>query len=154
MRVTREHHRLTIEKVSRRLAKDTERGDFLGQILKYRGSEKEMSRDEMMSNANMLIAAGSEPTAAGTTACIYQLLKHPGVYRKAVEDIRGMFEKESDITFESVEKIEYLNACINESLRLYPPIPVFNPRIGAPEGTLVLEIPGKDDVSFLPSSAR
>ncbi|KAF4617028.1 hypothetical protein G7Y89_g15121 [Cudoniella acicularis] len=148
MRVTREHHKLTIEKVSRRLAKKTDRGDFLAQILKHNGSEKEMSRDEMMSNATMLIAAGSETTAAGTTSCVYQLLKHPGVYRKVVEEIQGMFAKESDITFESVEKLDYLNACVDESLRLYPPIPIFNPRVGAPEGTMVLGIPCKDDISL------
>ncbi|KAI3326697.1 cytochrome P450 [Xylariaceae sp. AK1471] len=148
MRVTRDHHKLTIEKVSRRLAKDTQRGDFVAQILKHNGSEKEMSRDEIMSNANMLIAAGSETTAAGTAGCLYQIVKHPGVYRKVVEEIRTMFEKESDIVFESVEKLEYLDACINESLRLYPPIPIFNPRIGAPEGTMVLGILCKDDISL------
>jgi cytochrome P450 len=146
MRVTREHHRLTIDKVSRRLAKDTDRADFISQILKHRGSEKEMSRDEIMSNANLLIAAGAETTAAGTAACIYQLLRHPAVYLKVLDEIETLFKKESDITFESIMKIEYLDACIKESLRLYPPIPIFNPRIGAPKGTMVLGIQCKDDV--------
>ena len=137
----RDHHALTIEKVDRRLRKKETRGDFLTQIMKHNGTEREMSRDELMSNCMLLIPAGSESSSAGIASCMYNILAKPGVARKLAEEIHVKIRSEDDITFEAVATLEFLDACINEAMRLSPPIAIFNPRIvGAREGCNILGI--------------
>lgn len=141
LKAIREHHALTMEKVGRRLAKENPRGDFLTQIMKHDGTEKELSRDELMSNSMLMIPAGSETSSAGIASCIYNVLAKPEVMRKLSEEIHSKFKLEDQITFEAVAGMNYLSACINEAFRLYPPIAIFNPRIvGAPQGCDVMGV--------------
>ena len=124
-----EHHALTHEKVSRRLAKENPRGDFLTQIMKHNGTERELSRDELLSNSMLMIPAGSETSSAGIASCIYNVLAKPEVMRKLSEEVHLKFKSEDEITFDAVAEMRYLDACINEAFRLYPPIAIFNPRV-------------------------
>lgn len=57
---------------------------------------------------------------AGT---MYMLCKHPAALRKLTESIRAEFSSPSEITLVKLQHQEYLNAVINEGLRLYPPAP-------------------------------
>ena len=139
LKAIHEHHALTLEKVGRRLAKEHPRGDFLTQIMKHNGTEKELSRDELMSNSMLMIPAGSETSSAGIASCIYNVLANPEVTRKLSQEIRSKFNAEDEITFEAVAEMKYLDACINEAFRLYPPIAIFNPRVvGARQGCDVM----------------
>lgn len=139
LKAIHEHHALTHEKVNRRLAKENPRGDFLTQIMKHNGTEKELSRDELMSNSMLMIPAGSETASAGIASCIYNVLAKPEARRRLSEEIHLKFKSEDQITFETIAEMEYLDACIDESFRLYPPIAIFNPRVvGAPEGCDVM----------------
>ena len=139
LKAIHQHHALTLEKVGRRLAKENPRGDFLTQIMKHNGTERELSRDELMSNSMLMIPAGSETSSAGIASCIYNVLAKPEVMRRLCEEIHSKFESEVEITFDAVAEMKYLDACINESFRLYPPIAIFNPRVvGAPQGCDVM----------------
>ncbi|KAK2767554.1 hypothetical protein FQN54_003712 [Arachnomyces sp. PD_36] len=139
-RAIRDHHSLTIDKVNRRLDRKSDRGDFFTQIMKHNGTEREMSRDELMSNSMVLIPAGSETSSAGMASCIYHLLKTPTAYYKLTKEVRSMFQAEKDITFERVANFPYLEACINEALRMYPPVPIFNARVVVnPGGQQILD---------------
>lgn len=40
---------------------------------------------------------------------------------RLIAEIRSTFKQESDITFRAVEELKYMNAVIEESLRIYPP---------------------------------
>lgn len=131
-RAREENFRLGQEKVDRRMANDVERPDFLSAILKY-NDEKGMSIGEIHSNTFLLIVAGSETTATLLSGCTFHLLKNPAVLNKLVHEIRTFFEKDSDITLLEVSKLKYLLAVLDESLRMYPPVPIGLPRI-VPEG--------------------
>jgi len=57
---------------------------------------------------------------------------------KAVDEVRNTFFHASDITFASVTaQLPYLNACLEESLRLYPPVPSVLPRRTGSEGDII-----------------
>jgi cytochrome P450 len=120
------------EKVNHRLSIQTTRPDFMTYILRH-NNERGMGLSEMQANAGLLIIAGSETTATLLSGCTFYLLKHPTVYDKLIHEIRGTFEKETDITFQSVANLQYLHAVLEESLRLYPPVPAILPRT-VPEG--------------------
>lgn len=52
---------------------------------------------------------------------------------KLVDEIRTAFETVDDISVETLAKLPYLNACIEEGMRMYPPVPTGLPRI-TPKG--------------------
>ena len=113
---------LSSEKVGARLESGVGRPDFLSFILRH-NDEKGMTRSEIDSNAALLILAGSETTATLLSGCTYHLLKNPDIYQKLVKEIRSSFKNESDITISAVLNLPYLNAVLEESLRIYPPVP-------------------------------
>lgn len=49
------------------------------------------------------------------------LCKHPEAMQRLVEEVRGTFEKDEDITLAQVLRLKYLGAVLDEALRLYPP---------------------------------
>jgi cytochrome P450 len=151
MRRTLTHHaQLAIEKVDRRLAKKEGRGDFLDAIMKHSGSEKEFTQGEIYSNANLLIMAGSETSAAAMSGCLYHLATNPQVLRRLTDEIRGKFPTEQDITFEAAVNLKYMTAVLQESMRLYPAQPIFTPRKVPKGGAMVAGHPVPQDVSTQP----
>ena len=79
-----------------------------------------------------------------STGATYFLAKDPSVYAKLTSEIRTKFPSEKDITLNSVSDCVYLNATIEETLRVYPPSPANHTRM-VPDGGAVLEgkhIPG------------
>lgn len=70
---------------------------------------------------NSLIVAGSETSATLLSGCIFYLCTAPHVMSRLVAEIRSTFKRDSDMTFRAVEELKYMNAVIEESLRIYPP---------------------------------
>lgn len=100
--------------------------------------QKGMTREEIKATCRILIIAGSETTATLLSGATFLLLKNPSAMKKAVDEVRNTFVHASDITFASVTaQLPYLNACLEESLRLYPPVPSVLPRRTGPEGDII-----------------
>ncbi len=103
-----------------------------------RHNEKnEMSQRELIANAGCLIIAGSESTATLLSGLIFHLHSTPRVLRLLQEEVRQAFDSASKITFASAAELPYLQACIEEALRLYPPIPCGLPRQVPWEGMVI-----------------
>lgn len=100
------------------------KGDFFESMLKYEGTKDEISDPELMSNANILFMAGSETTATLLVGATYYMLRNPEIMKKAITEVRTAFPNEQDITFSTASsKLPYTLACLEETLRLYPPVP-------------------------------
>ena len=78
---------------------------------------------KLEANANILVVAGSETTATAMSGMTFYLLKNPEVHQKLKDEIRGAFNSDAEIDFHAVTTLPYLQACINETLRAYPPTP-------------------------------
>ena len=124
---------LSVEKLNRRMRRQTDRPDFMSYILKHNDDEHGLSMAEIEANAATFVLAGSETTAALLSGCVFYLLRNPATYAHLVNEIRGSFKNYSDIGLSSIAKLPYLNAVLDESLRIYPPIATMLPRI-VPEG--------------------
>lgn len=72
--------------------------------------------------------AGSETSATMLSGTTFYLLKTPHTLKRLNEEVRGAFECYSEITAKSTETLEYLNAVIEEGLRIYPPAAFGLPR--------------------------
>ncbi|KAL9105033.1 MAG: hypothetical protein Q9187_008831 [Circinaria calcarea] len=115
----------------------TTRPDFIGYILEH-NDEKGLTVPEIQSLGPSLIAAGSETTAFLLSAATYLLLVHPDCYRKLQKEVRNRFKDKEDMTLETiVADLPYLQAVINESLRVCPPGILGQPRLVPPEGASI-----------------
>jgi hypothetical protein len=76
----------------------------------------------VLGTANSLINAGSGTTAWALSAFAYCMVANPTCLAKVVDEVRSTFHAESEISLSKAEDMRYLNACIKESLRLYPPV--------------------------------
>lgn len=81
---------------------------------------------------------GGDTTAAGISALLFYLTRHPEIYRKLAQEIRTTFSSSSEIHGgPQLSNCQYLRACIDEALRISPPV----------NGTLWRELPADDDGS-------
>lgn len=58
---------------------------------------------------------------------------HRHVLDKVVQEVRSAFSSEDEIDLISVNRLDYMLACLKESLRQYPPAPLGFPRV-TPKG--------------------
>jgi cytochrome P450 len=108
-----------MQTVQRRIAKGSQHRDFLHYILSA-NNEKGISPAEINVNAFSLSIAGSESTATALSGAVFLVLTHPPVYTRLVAETRSAYAQEQEITLASTHRLEYLDAVITETLRLYP----------------------------------
>ncbi|KAF2267484.1 cytochrome P450 [Lojkania enalia] len=140
--------RYSVERVERRLATRTDRPDIWTHVLRHSEDEenkdKGLAQTEMWANATFFMIAGTETTATVLTGLTFYLLKNPDKLGRLQSEIRGAFEASEDMTLEKLVPLAYLNACIEEGLRLYPPVCLGLPRT-VPKGGAMIEglwVPG------------
>ncbi|CAG9984159.1 unnamed protein product [Clonostachys byssicola] len=137
-----EHKELTKEKVRKRLGQDP-RPDFFQAMVSPKG-DLTMNRDELDANVETLVIAGSETTATALSGASYHLTTNPRVLKKLANEIRCSYTSEDEIDLLTSAKLPYLNAVVEEVLRMYPPAPNALPRETPPQGDVILgeTIPG------------
>ena len=125
---------LVLNRVKERIAVGTDRIDLLSRVIRFNDRKEKMTDQEIVSNATLFVAAGTETVTTVLSALTYLITRDSRVMAKLVAEIRGRFADEESITIQSVSQLEYLTACIREALRKFPPIPEGLPRIVPPEG--------------------
>lgn len=104
--------------------------------------------DKLVRNANVLIIAGSETTATLLSGAVYLLTTHPDKLAKVANEVRSAFNSEEEITLNSVSRLSYMLACLNEALRCYPPVASGLPRVVPKGGAYVAGKFVPEDVSI------
>ena len=127
------HFNIILERVRKRIATGSERKDFITAI-SSNNTKNGMTSTEILSNASLLVAAGTETVATLLPAVTYLLAKNPETLSKAVSEIRGTCLKDEDLSIQDVKRLPYLAAAIDEALRLFPPVPEGLPRVTPSEG--------------------
>ncbi|KAF5019531.1 hypothetical protein F66182_8473 [Fusarium sp. NRRL 66182] len=117
-------------KTEKRLALGTDtRKDFMTSILKHNKDGAGMSHQEMLINARAFIVAGSETTATTLSGLTYFLTHNRDIYDLLVKEIRESFTSDGEISLKTTASLEYLKACVEETLRAYPAAADTPPRI-------------------------
>ncbi|TKY51220.1 Cytochrome P450 704C1 [Spatholobus suberectus] len=105
------------------------KGDILSRFIELKETDPKYLRDISLS----FILAGKDTTAITLSWFLYQLCKHPHVQEKIAQEIREatnvaagstIDELVARVTEENLEKMQYLHAALNETLRLHPAVPV------------------------------
>ncbi|KAI9370424.1 cytochrome P450 [Aspergillus egyptiacus] len=109
---------------------------------------------EVCAEINIMMNAGSVTTAIAITNVLYQLLKNPECLGKLREEIDSVFDDDDENSivapYDKVKHLPYLRACLDESLRIFPPTSHGLPRQTPPEGAEILGhwVPGNTSVSM------
>jgi len=135
------HMQHSITRVDKRMSLKTERPDIWTYVLRHSESEenkvKGLSQTEMYSNAGLFMLAGTETTATELSGITYYLLKNPQKMERLQKEVRDAFESPEEMTMTALGQMSYLGACIEEGLRVYPPVPGALPRVAPKEGAMV-----------------
>jgi cytochrome P450 len=123
------HFNFSSDLVNRRLAKTDNKNPDIWHFVLQQKEEVRLSVPEMHSNASGLMIGGAETVATTLCGLTSHLLREPAVLKRLVTEIREAFATDEDITLLKLARLEYLDACITESLRLYPAAAVGLPRI-------------------------
>jgi len=128
---------LSVDKVNRRLNLEKERPDLISLIKLDEAGKEGLTLPELQATSSVIIVAGSETTVSVLSGTTNYLVKNSDKLAHLVAEIRGSFQSESDITLTALKDTTYLNAVIQEGLRLCNPTPVGLPRIVPPGGGMV-----------------
>ena len=82
-----------------------------------------MTREEIIKTSALLIVAGSETSATLLSGAMFYMLKNPSTLTRLVTEIRSSFPDVDGMTMQKLAKLPYLNAVLQEGLRMYPPVP-------------------------------
>lgn len=97
--------------------------DLLQIMTDSRGENGEKLTDEkIIANAGLFFAAGHDTTTSLLTWISYVLIKHPQVQEKLYQEIERARGKNSSLNYEILFELKYLDAVVNETLRLYTPV--------------------------------
>ncbi|XP_022989526.1 cytochrome P450 94B3-like [Cucurbita maxima] len=86
------------------------------------GHDDKIIRDMAIS----FIMAGRDMTLAAMTGLFWLLTHHSNVEKPLVEeiDLESTLILEKKFDYKSLEELKFLKACLCETMRLYPPVPV------------------------------
>ncbi|KAH7886910.1 cytochrome P450 [Phlebopus sp. FC_14] len=131
---------LAVAAVAKRLMTPTDRVDLLSKLQQGRDDEgNPMGREELTAEALTQLIAGSDTTSNSTCAITYYLARNPSVQEKLQKELDEALASEDEFvsTFEQVKRLPYLEAVINEALRVHSTSSLGLPRV-APEGGLTI----------------
>lgn len=104
-----------------------------------------MTDSQVLASCGSMIFAGSETTAISLSAVFYYLVKHPQIYKKLMAELDqaardGTIEDKvnNKVSWAEANKLPYLDACIQESLRLHPAAGLILERVAPPQGVEIL----------------
>lgn len=93
---------------------------------------------ELMAESTSLLGAGSDTASTALASFFYFLAHHPDVLDRVTKEVRGAFaDVEEIVNGPGLKSLTYLRACIDESMRLCPPVPTGLKREVLPGGLLV-----------------
>ncbi|MCF6131799.1 cytochrome P450 [Flavobacterium wongokense] len=125
----KKHQKLALETdviigkiIEERKNSEEQHNDLLDMLLetRYEDTGEAMSTQQLIDEIKILFIAGHETTANALTFILHLLGNHPEIQQKVFDEIIQI-ESETDDVVEQLQKMNYINAVINESMRLYPP---------------------------------
>ena len=97
--------------------------------------------------------AGSDTTATSIRAILLHIITNPLVYNRVLCEIDTHIANNTiscPVLEDEVRKLPFLQACIREGLRIFPPITYLRERVTPPEGDMLngMFVPGGVNVGF------
>ena len=96
------------------------RQSFLEALAATGTKDRKFLRDQVVS----VLLAGRDTTAGALSFTFQALAEHPDILRKLRHEILDRLGDTEPPSYEDLRNMPYLQHCMNETLRLYPGIPI------------------------------
>ncbi|KAH7371061.1 cytochrome P450 [Pyrenochaeta sp. MPI-SDFR-AT-0127] len=126
------HWEMAINRIDKRLNTETDRADFVSffETTERQTNKEGVTVDEIKATSSTFIIAGAETASTVLTGITYHLIRtNPGALARLTKEVRDYFPRNSDITLDALKSLAYLNAVIQEALRMCIPVPNGDARI-------------------------
>lgn len=122
LQLAEENNRIIQEIIDERTTSGEPVNDLLQLLLetRYEDTGEGMSVKQLIDEIKILFIAGHETSANALTFTLYLLGRNPEIQQKVLDEILEIEAQTENVT-EQLQKMTYLNAVINEAMRLYPP---------------------------------
>jgi len=124
--------RLNRQEVQARVARKDKlpHPDYFQYLLPTEKSIEQMpTEDWLLAQANVLMVAGFDPITNEMDAVVYYLCRYPDKLRRLAQEIRGGFKSYKDINPEALQTFQYLQAVLEEGLRIHTNAAFGTPRV-------------------------
>lgn len=121
-----EARKILLEIIEERRNSGEEKDDLLDMLLQATYEDGSfMSNKQLIDEVLILFTAGHETTANALSFALFLMATHPEIQEKAhKEAARVDFEK--DDLMQALGKLSYIKQCLDEAMRLYPPVYVID----------------------------
>lgn len=136
------------QQLQERLKKKPENIDLMTPIVEpYMDGKRKPTNLELSylcADSRLVIVAGSDTTSATLVYMFNYLARDPTLVEKARKELGPLLREDGTFDNKKANDSEFINGCINEALRLHPPVPTALQRITPPEGITIGDtyIPG------------
>ncbi|CAG9762995.1 unnamed protein product [Ceutorhynchus assimilis] len=81
--------------------------------------------EEIKEQVDTIMFEGHDTTAAGSSFFLCQMAAHPEIQDKVIQEVDEIFQGSNrPATFADTLEMKYLERCLLETLRLFPPVPI------------------------------
>ncbi|GMT21516.1 hypothetical protein PFISCL1PPCAC_12813, partial [Pristionchus fissidentatus] len=123
-------HALTNEVIAERIASrakgeaDVNKKAFLDRLISEM-DKTNLSIEDIREEVDTFMFAGHDTTSSALGWTIWCLVNHAEIQQRVYDEIQSVFGagEDMDCTSDEMAKLVYLDRCIKESLRLFPPVP-------------------------------
>lgn len=119
--------------------------------------------EQVAGNVITMLLAGEDTTANTLAWCIWFLHRHPAALARATAEVRGAMADGGPVTLEHLAQMDYVEACMHETMRLKPVAPQLPLQalkdtvvgdVAVPAGTVVISAMRHDSIddAFVPDA--
>ncbi|XP_030563730.1 probable cytochrome P450 28a5 [Drosophila novamexicana] len=103
----------------------SDRVDFLDYILQL-AKKRSLNTRQITAQSMTFLLDGFETTASVLAHTLLLLARNAEAQQRLREELQAHLNNEGFVAFERLVELPYLDACVHECLRLFPPIPISN----------------------------
>lgn len=106
----------------RKRARGVQTGSFMSLMINSKHQDgRGVSDEEATSQAFTFLLAGYETTASALAFTVYSLAKHPEKTARLLQEVDSLGSANREVYPADLVQMPYLEACLKEAMRLYPP---------------------------------
>ncbi|KAF5277789.1 hypothetical protein FQR65_LT03769 [Abscondita terminalis] len=108
--------------------KSTKKVAFLDLLLKSTINGKSLPHKDIREEVDTFMFEGHDTTTSGLSFVLYCLSKHQDIQCKVFDEINEFVVDDAklQLSYGNLQKLKYLEQVIKETLRMYPPVPMYS----------------------------
>ncbi|XP_033338889.2 cytochrome P450 4g15 isoform X1 [Megalopta genalis] len=104
---------------------EKKRQAFLDLLMEAGQSGVVLTEQEVKEQVDTIMFEGHDTTASGSSFFLTMMGCHPDIQEKVIQEMDEIFgDSDRPATFQDTLEMKYLERCLLETLRMYPPVPI------------------------------